>query len=508
MVADDADDALLTPPLITYPISTHWMNSGYRQLTREVFIAVADFTVPKSGDLHSAGMPAVTLRAERRVAKFRVLLKDKPSPVNAFTFETTAHTVQALFTSQTKPFAEGIDALGNMYYGASGIYELPWCMSTMGDFHTSGAGRYQMCQTNSTVFSPFLFAGPEAGEIPVKITDIRISGKSGGFSYKTDEVYTRSLACSTIAGIVFEATDIYDDSSSQLLIDVVEAADDAGHPRKRGNALRFVLRVERHVLLKTRSHEKFILHTVRIFVPAAVGIVHRGEARRLPAPRRKRCGDTPVERFQTRPPYRPSDLEPEFAERIHSLDYLLYAEGRLIGQGRADDIRAADGNSYLFRLDTLPFGNYRLAFAANAAPRMMTGTTDAPELRYIVYQGEKGADDHFRADLPFEVTCPCRNEFEAVLRRVYGVTRFRFENLPAEIASVEVSLDNVGERMPLCGDPDRPCEVARRIPVTDMAARADGTYTLGTFCTLPGMKTAWRLKLYNDDGPSPFTTGW
>jgi hypothetical protein len=186
--------------------------------------------VPKSGDLHSAGMPAVTLRAERRVAKFRVLLKDKPSPVNAFTFETTAHTVQALFTSQTKPFAEGIDALGNMYYGASGIYELPWCMSTMGDFHTSGAGRYQMCQTNSTVFSPFLFAGPEAGEIPVKITDIRISGKSGGFSYKTDEVYTRSLACSTIAGIVFEATDIYDDSSSQLLIDVVEAADDAGTP--------------------------------------------------------------------------------------------------------------------------------------------------------------------------------------------------------------------------------------------------------------------------------------
>ena len=223
VVADDADDALLTPPLITYPISTHWMNSGYRQLTREVFIAVADFTVPKSGDLHSAGMPAVTLRAERRVAKFRVLLKDKPSPVNAFTFETTAHTVQALFTSQTKPFAEGIDALGNMYYGASGIYELPWCMSTMGDFHTSGAGRYQMCQTNSTVFSPFLFAGPEAGEIPVKITDIRISGKSGGFSYKTDEVYTRSLACSTIAGI-------YDDSSSQLLIDVVEAADDAGTP--------------------------------------------------------------------------------------------------------------------------------------------------------------------------------------------------------------------------------------------------------------------------------------
>lgn len=37
---------------------------------------------------------------------------------------------------------------------------------------------------------------------------------------------------------------------------------------------------------------------------------------------------------------------------------------------------------------------------------MMTGTMDAPEARYIVYQGEKNGDDHFRADVPFEVTCP------------------------------------------------------------------------------------------------------
>ena len=209
-----------------------------------------------------------------------------------------------------------------------------------------------------------------------------------------------------------------------------------------------------------------------------------------------------VEKFRTRPPYRPSDMEPDFAARVHSLDYLIYADGRLVGQGRAEDIRAADGDSYLFRCDTLPFGTYRLAFAANTEPRMMTGKKDAPELCYIAYQGE-GGDDHFRADVPFEVTCPCRNEFEAVLQRVHGVTRFRFENVPAEIASVEVSLDNVGGRMPLCGDPDLPCEVVRRIPVAGLAARAAGSYTLGTFCTLPGVKTAWRLKLYADDASSP-----
>ena len=168
-----------------------------------------------------------------------------------------------------------------------------------------------------------------------------------------------------------------------------------------------------------------------------------------------------VEKFQARPSYRPSDFEQEFGKRIHSLDYLLYAGGQLVGQGRADDLHTASGGDYLFRIDTLPFGTYRLAFVANVTPRMMTGTMDAPEARYIVYQGEKNGDDHFRADVPFEVTCPCRNEFEAVLQRVHGITRFRFENIPARIASVEVVLDNVGQRMPLCGEPDLACEVSK-----------------------------------------------
>lgn len=206
-----------------------------------------------------------------------------------------------------------------------------------------------------------------------------------------------------------------------------------------------------------------------------------------------------VEKFQARPPYRPSDFEQEFGKRIHSLDYLLYAGGQLVGQGRADDLHTASGGDYLFRMGTLPFGTYRLAFVANAAARMMTGTTDAPEARYIVYQGEKNGDDHFRADVPFEVTCPCRNEFEAVLQRVHGITRFRFENIPARIASVEVVLDNVGQRMPLCGEPDQGCEVSKRVTAAQLRARAAGSFTLGTFCTLPGERTSWRLRLYGED---------
>lgn len=230
-VADDDDTSLRTPPLLTYTFSTHWMNNGYRQLSREVFVAVADFTVPKAGDLHAPGMQPVTLRAERRVGKFRVLLKKDPSPVNALYFDRTAHVIKLVLTSKGKPFPVGIDALGGMYYGETETYELPWCTSTMGDFHISGTSSYQLGQTNSTVFSPFLFADPAVDTLPFEVSQIIISGASGGFMYKTAEVYERTLATSKISGIVFRTTDTFmTDASSQKWIDVTEAVDDKGVP--------------------------------------------------------------------------------------------------------------------------------------------------------------------------------------------------------------------------------------------------------------------------------------
>lgn len=229
VVADDADASFRTPSLIVYNVSTHPANSGYRMLNKEVFVAVADLTVPKADDLHGGAIPPVELRAERRVGKLRMLLKDKPSPREGFTFAKTAHTFVVLLTAKEKPFPEGIDALGGMYYGNPGVYELPWCMSTIGTFHAAESGTYQMCQTNSTVFSPFLFADP-AGELAFSVSRIFIAGMSGGFSYRTDEVFDRTLAASRIDGIVFQTTDAIDDSTPQLLIDVTEACDAEGRP--------------------------------------------------------------------------------------------------------------------------------------------------------------------------------------------------------------------------------------------------------------------------------------
>ena len=229
VVADENDPSLRTPPLMTYSISTHPANTGYRMLMREIFVAVTDFTVPKSGDLHGSGMKAVTLKAERRVGKFRFLLKDKPSPKYGLTFTQTAYTFRGIFTSE-RPFAEGIDALGGMYYSEPGLYELPWCLTTTGDFHPTNGTNYLLSQTNSTVFSPFVFADPAQEEQTFGISEIHVAGYSGGPVYRTDRVFSRTLAASRITGIVFQTNDQVDDSSWQLVIGLDEATDETGEP--------------------------------------------------------------------------------------------------------------------------------------------------------------------------------------------------------------------------------------------------------------------------------------
>lgn len=210
-----------------------------------------------------------------------------------------------------------------------------------------------------------------------------------------------------------------------------------------------------------------------------------------------------VEKFRTRPPYGPEELEERFSERIQTLDYLLYAGDRLIDQGRLDDAPYTDGASYVFRHEMLPFGSYRLALVANAEPAAMTGDKSAPENYFIAFRNEPDGDDHFRADLPFEVTCPCSNESKGVLRRVYGVARFRFENIPATVEAVEVTLDHVAQRMPLAGDASLAGAVTKRVDVSQMTSRAEGGFLLGTFPTPPEARTAWRIRLFGADATAP-----
>lgn len=205
-VVFDADNPATVPPLAEYKISDHPANPGYRMLAREVFAAVADFTVSKSDDLHGSPLPPVELRAARRVGKMRLMLKDRPTPVNKFNFTNTGYTFRMVLRS-TAPFPLGIDALGDAYYGDAPIDDLPWSLSTLGDFHPWGDSGYLICHYNSTVFSPFLFTDPAIDSLRFEIADMTLSGFSTGPCYHAEESFPLTVAANGISGMVFQTAD-------------------------------------------------------------------------------------------------------------------------------------------------------------------------------------------------------------------------------------------------------------------------------------------------------------
>lgn len=226
VVADSSDPDFRTLPMLTYRVSDHSWNPGYKMLSREVFVAIADFTVPKSGDLHSSPMPTVELQGQRRVGKLRIILKQGASPVKGHIFENTGHNIHMTLRTTQRPFAQGIDALGGMYYGDPGVYEMRWGLSTSGTFFPAAAGDYQVCEFYSTVFSPFLFVDPEVGEQSFEVSDITIAGSSTGYIYLCNQVFTCQLAASKITGFVLKT----DDATTEQFIHTVGATDENGNP--------------------------------------------------------------------------------------------------------------------------------------------------------------------------------------------------------------------------------------------------------------------------------------
>lgn len=232
LVADSSVEGFVTPPLATYKISTHPFNAGYRQLSREVFVAVSDFAVPKQEDLHGQPMQPIELTAERRVGKFRLLLKNKV--VNKIGFETTQHQAFMTLRSEGHPFVQGIDALGGSYYGTPEVYEMEWTFNLEGIFHSAAPNPdpnpypYQIMQTNATVFSPYLLADPSVEKLDIEIALEHVSGSSGGYDYIVNGTFPRTLSTSRMFGIVLQPDGRTLGNTSQTLVGAVEAVNEKG----------------------------------------------------------------------------------------------------------------------------------------------------------------------------------------------------------------------------------------------------------------------------------------
>lgn len=199
----------------TYFIQTgNYANIGKRQVLREVFSGIVDFTVEKTSDVHSNPVNGNTrISFVRRVMQIHFLLKDHESKEKKYNFSLTQHTVHATLkaTQNGTYFCDGLDCFGKPYYIQGGqTKEMEICTDLNDIWRKARNGvQYKMAAYNVTVHSPFIFTD-DATTVPYQIEKVKILGQSGfgGYTYvHPDPITGLILKNDTIQQIVFQTTD-------------------------------------------------------------------------------------------------------------------------------------------------------------------------------------------------------------------------------------------------------------------------------------------------------------
>lgn len=186
----------------TYP------NKGRRQISSELFVGTAEFTVNKTTDLHSNPTNGNrTIQFARKVMQMRFLLKYKKALPP---FEDTQHIVYATLkaTNSEIPFCDGVDCWGDAYYNPDKpTMELEICTSLDPHWVTvNDTAQYKTISPHVTVYSPFVFTD-EKVLIPYTLDDIKLTGQSQGYNYYYRQPITDLvLKENTIQQLVFQST--------------------------------------------------------------------------------------------------------------------------------------------------------------------------------------------------------------------------------------------------------------------------------------------------------------
>ncbi|MCC8172450.1 MAG: hypothetical protein LIP00_11865 [Parabacteroides sp.] len=215
--------------------------------------------------------------------------------------------------------------------------------------------------------------------------------------------------------------------------------------------------------------------------------------------------DLYVEKFRNASDDPLASREAAFNLRLQDICYYLYQGDRLIGQGVVNDLSAYSAPAYVFDFSSLAWGDYTLVAMSNCqAAGVLTGTGADRNEFMLHYPGADSTADFFTCVFPFTVNCNCEQTFEAALQRAHGVVRSRFVNLPGNITAAEVTLDRVYGQKTVCGDyGGDPIEATRHFRITPVTRAAAPDYVTGTFSTVAGQHSTYRLRLYAGDSAEP-----
>lgn len=211
-----------------------------------------------------------------------------------------------------------------------------------------------------------------------------------------------------------------------------------------------------------------------------------------------------VEKFQNKSQDPLASREAAFNKRLHYMCYYLYKGDTLLEHGIESDLTTRTAPAFVFERYGLDFGDYTLVIGGNCqATGILTGTGEKREELMFNYPLAGTLEDYFACVFPFTVNCDCTQEFDAGLQRVLGIVRCNFVNLPDDISEVEISLNGLTRKKAFTSDYAEESEITKRFPVQRLLRSSNQSYLMGTFPTIAGKQTAYRLRLYSSDKDTP-----
>lgn len=198
----------------------------------------------------------------------------------------------------------------------------------------------------------------------------------------------------------------------------------------------------------------------------------------------------------------PQNSEAQFNTRIGVMNFYLYKDGEMVEEG-VIDATSISAQTYTFDYPSLEYGDYSLLLLGNTENNMPSRSIPDMEL---VYPGYATTEDYFRDFFEFTVADRQEHNYVTQLKRVQGVVRFTFLNVPDYITGIDVSLDKLSSHSHRNGSYTDEYTLSRFQQESVLTRDENNTHSFSvmTFPTLPGEQTSWRLKLYRDGSELPY----
>lgn len=219
----------------TYRLTDNgYLNPGLPALQEEIFAARKEFEVKKTDDLHSNPyVNQVDLTLQRKVGRLRFMLKKRTSSdpgVNVdmgmpgrsgfsidnaqdfFIGYNNGITAILRLTDAGKKFSGGLNVWGDQQYNhypsnnSNYATLLYFGVFTWDFFQTGNDGQdYMLGMRNGTRQFGCNYFTNEGDDLPIAVSEVRITAFSGGPSYEFDGIAEVSIKHNTITGLIFES---------------------------------------------------------------------------------------------------------------------------------------------------------------------------------------------------------------------------------------------------------------------------------------------------------------